>query len=283
MSSNPIFGKAVRRRQIALLSILFVILSFSVFQADARQKRGMDNEAILPQIDVIQVKEASDEALRIASAMRREIEALTRRVTELEKTVTLLSEEISSVSAAKIEEVETRLALLTEAYKELFAHIRTLENERLVTARPAPAAAPAPPSRATFSPATEDLLLSSPEYDLYQSGLRLFNSKKYSESAKVFADYIAKFPQGRYVDNSWYWTGECNYRLNKMKEAIEAYRNVFTTPNSTKADAAQFKIALSHHKLGATGQARTEFRRLIERYPASEFVERSKKYIAELK
>jgi TolA-binding protein len=53
--------------------------------------------------------------------------------------------------------------------------------------------------------------------------------------------------------------------------------------NSAKADAAQFKIALSHQKLGATGQARTELRRLIERYPASEFVERSKKYLEELK
>jgi len=242
----------------------------------------MDNEAVLPQIDVIQVKEASDEALRIASTMRREVEALTLRVAELEKIVTQLSEEISSVSAAKVEEVETRLALLTEAYKELFAHIRVLESERLVTNRKPAAPAPITP-KGTFSPATEDLLLASPEYDLYQSGLRLFNGKNYNGAIKVFTECIAKFPEGRFIDNSWYWIGESNYRLNKMKEAIEAYRSVFTTPNSTKADAAQFKIALSHHKLGANGQARTEFRRLIERYPASEFVERSKKYIAELK
>ncbi|MCL2688748.1 MAG: tetratricopeptide repeat protein [Chitinispirillia bacterium] len=265
----------VRWRQAVVFTICLSVL---VFQAEAR-KRGMDNESILPQIDVIQVKEASDEALRTAAALKREAEALTARVAELEKAVTLLNEEISSVSAAKIEMVETRLALLTEAYKELFAHIRTLENERLVTRRPMEPA----PSRAAFTPATEDLLLSSPEYDLYQSGLRLFNGRNYTEAVKVFNDCIAKFPQGRFVDNSWYWIGESYYRLNKMKEAIEAYRNVFTTPHSSKADAAQFKIALSHHKLGANGQARTEFRRLVERYPASEFVERSKKYIAELK
>jgi len=285
MRLTLIFSKAVRRQRISVLPAVIVLLSLLVFEADARQRRGMDNEAILPQIDVIQVKEASDEALRISSAQRREIEALTARVAELERTVTLLSEEISSVSAAKVEEVEIRIALLTEAYKELIAHIRILENERGRITPPviAPAPAPAAPSNATFSPATEDLLLSSPEYDLYQSGLRLFNSRNYSGAAKVFADYIAKFGQGRFIDNSWYWIGECNYRQGKMKEAIEAYRTVFTIPNSAKADAAQFKIALSHNKLGATGQARTEFRRLIERYPASDFVERSKKYLAELK
>jgi tol-pal system protein YbgF len=250
--------------------------------AQAKKRRGSaESEAILPQIDVIQVKEGADEALRAVRDIKREIEALDAKITRLDNRLLLISEEVSHISAAKIEEVELRLTLLTEAYKDLFVKAQTLEHqvERITMPKPAPA-----PVKATIVPSSaEGLLLASPEYDLYQSGLRLFNGRSYAQAAKVFGECLAKFPEGAYRDNAQYWIGECHYQMSQMEVAIEAYKKVFAYPNSKKADAAQFKIALAHQKLGQTELAKAEFRRVVERYPASDYAERARKYLADLR
>ena len=275
-------------RTVCVLTALVTIIA-SAFPAESasRARRGSaESEAILPQIDVIQVKESADEALRTSRDLKRDNEALSAKVTQLDNRLLLLSEEVANFSYAKVEELETRLALLTEAYKDMYVKIQALEDfvER---SRPKPPPPPPPqkPNNATFSPvaSNDDLLLASPEYDLYQSGLRLFNGRSYDRAAKTFEECLAKFPDGTYKDNAQYWIGECLYQQSKMEAAIEAYKKVFSYPNSAKADAAQFKIALALQKLGQTERAKAEFRRLIERYPASDFVERAKKYVAELR
>ena len=273
------------RALCVLTAILTIAASVAPAAAASKARRGSaESEAILPQIDVIQVKESSDEALRTARDMKRENEALNARIVQLDNRLLLLSEEVANFSYAKVEELETRLALLTEAYKDMYVKIQALEDfvER---SRPKPPPPKPKPNNATFTPAAtaDDMLLASPEYDLYQSGLRLFNGRSYDRAAKVFEECLAKFPDGMYKDNAQYWIGECLYQQTKMEAAIEAYKKVFSYPNSPKADAAQFKIALALQKMGQTERAKAEFRRLIERYPASDFVERSKKYLTELK
>jgi len=274
------------RRAVCVLAAVAVIIASAVPAAAApKARRGSaESEAILPQIDVIQVKESADEALRTARDMKRETETQNAKVTQLDNRLLLLSEEVSGFSYAKVEELEARLALLTEAYKDMYVKIQALEDY-VERSRPKPPPPKPAPSNATFTPAAvvSDPLLASPEYDLYQSGLRLFNGRSYDRSAKVFEELLAKFPDGAYKDNAQYWIGECLYQQTKMDAAIEAYKKVFAYPNSPKADAAQFKIALALQKLGQTERAKAEFRRLIERYPASDFVERAKKYVAELK
>ena len=260
-------------------AIVFAMASVGGAQSKSARRGSAETEAILPQIDVIRVKESSDEALRTANELKRDVAMLTARLTELDNRMLLLSEEVSRVSTAKIEELETRLALLTEAYKDMHIMLQSLENY----VRPAPKPAPKPNTATFTTTASGDLILSSPEYDLYQSGLRLFNNRSYEKAIAMFADCLAKFPEGEYKDRARYWIGECYYQLGSMEKAIEEYKKVFSYQNSTKADAAQFQIALAHQKLGQIERARAEFRRLIERYPASSYVERAKKYLADLK
>jgi len=263
----------------ACLCAVAVLVFALAAGAQSKRRGSAETDAILPQIDVIRVKESSDEALRTANEVKREVARLNAKLVELDNRILLLSEEVSKVSTAKIEELETRLALLTEAYKDMHIMLQSLEAH----VRPAPKPA-AKPNTATFTTtASGDLVLSSPEYDLYQSGLRLFNSRSYEKAITMFADCLAKFPDGEYRDRARYWIGECQYQLGNMEQAIEEYKKVFTYTNSTKADAAQFQIALAHQKLGQTERSRAEFRRLIERYPASSYVERAKKYLADLK
>ena len=271
-------------RAVCLFTAAILVLT----SAAAAQKRrgGAESEAILPQIDVIRVKETADEALRISNELRREVAALTARMTELDNRVLLLSEEVSNVSTAKIEELEVRLALLTEAYKDMYVKLQAFEVQIRLIQRPGtpppPPVSTAPPPSFTVT-SSGDLIISSPEYDLYMSGLRLFNARSYERALAVFVECLAKFPDGEFRDRAQYWIGECYYQMGQMARAIEEYQKVLTHRNSTKADAAQFQIALAYQKLGQSERARAEFRRLIERFPASNFTERARKYLAELR
>jgi len=269
----------MKKRQTALLCATAVLFLVSSCAARTNKRGSAESEAILPQIDVIKVKESADEALRTANDLKRENEALNAKITEFDNRLILLSEEVSNVSTAKIEELETRLALLTEAYKDMFVKLHSLE----IAIRPVPKPTPPPPNRSTFTTTSDGLILASPEYEMFQTGLRLFNNRSYEKSLAMFTDCLAKFPDGEYRDRVQYWIGECNYQLKRMEQAIEAYKKVFAYQNSSKADAAQFQIALAYQKMGQTEKAKAEFRRLVERYPGSSFVERAKKYITELK
>jgi len=268
-------------KAVCLCTAVILLFTSTSAEAQSRSRRGgAESEAILPQIDVIKVKESADEALRTANELKRENAALRAMLTEVDNRLLILSEDVSRVSSAKIEEVETRLALLTEAYKDMYVLLQVIETH----VRPAPPRPTPPPSRAIFTTtASGELIISSPEYDLYMSGLRLFNARSFERAMTMFVDCLAKFPDGEYRDRANFWIGECNYQMGNMAAAIEAYQKVLTYKNSTKADAAQFQIALAHQKMGQTERSRAEFRRLIERYPASAFVERAKQYLADLK
>jgi tol-pal system protein YbgF len=237
------------------------------------------SEAILPEIDVIQVKENSEEALKLAQETKLDADVLNSKVAEIDNKLVGLSEDVSSVSLAKIEEIENRLSLLIEAFKDLQAQVTAIQNA------PAPKyAKPISPAPATFSPSGASSILSnSPEYDSYQNALRAFNGRNYEAALKLFSEMIKQFPQGSYADNCRYWSGECYYALRDFANAIASFKKVFDFKNSSKADAAQLKIGMSYMKMGQAALAKTELKMLIDRYPASEYVSRAKKYLSEIK
>jgi len=261
------------------LTVIGIALCFNNCAGPAKSSKA-SAEAILPEIDVVQVKENSEEALKIAQETKLDADVLNTKVTEIDNKLVALSEDVSSVSLAKIEEIENRLSLLVEAFKDLQAQVVALQNA------PAPRAARAnaPAAPATFSPsAASSLLAASPEYDAYQNSLRVFNSRNYESAAKLFSEVLKQYPQGTYADNCCYWLGECSYAQRDYAGAIASFKKVFGFKNSSKADDAQLKIGMSYMKMGQTALAKTEFKTLIDRYPASEYVSRARKYLSEIK
>jgi tol-pal system protein YbgF len=236
-------------------------------------------EAILPEIDVVQVKENSEEALKISQETKLDVEVINSKLTEIDNKLVTLTEDVSSVSVAKIEEIENRLSLLVEAFKDLQAQVASLQNSPVRPAKPAAAGGPA-----TFSPAAAaGALTSNTEYDAYQNALRVFNARNYEKAMQLFSDIIKQFPAGTYVDNCWYWSGECGYARNDYAKAIANFSKVFETKNSSKADDAQLKVGMCYMKMGQSALAKAEFKKLVERYPASEYVSRAQKYLSEIK
>jgi len=236
-----------------------------------------NNEALLPEIDVVQVKEQSDEALKLAQEAKLDVEVVTNKLTETDNRIILLSEEVSSVSIAKIEELENRLSLLIEAYKDLQAQVTALEAQPRVIVK----SKPKPPP--TFSPSGAAPMLGTTEYDLYQNALRTYNNRAYEKAISMFNDLIKQYPTGDYAGNARYWIGECYYAQGDYASAITSFTHVFDVKNSPKADDAQLKIGLSYLKMGQSAMAKEELTKLIDRYPSSEYVERAKKYLEEIR
>lgn len=236
------------------------------------------NDAILPEIDVVQVKENSEEALTTAREAKRDIEVINSKLAEIDNRLGSLSGDGSSTSLAKIEEIENRLSLLAEAFKDLQAQVVALQN------------APAPRVSARVSqtgPAAASPLPAVPaggsENEAYQNALRVFNGRNYEQAQKLFSDIIKQYPAGNYVDNCWYWSGECSYAMLDWPRAISMFQKVFEFANSSKADDAQLKLGMCYMKTGQGALAKAEFRKLIERYPGSEYVPRAQKYLSEMK
>jgi tol-pal system protein YbgF len=248
--------------------------------AGTAKKQPVTGTAILPEIDVVQVKETSEEALKVAQETKLDIDVAGNKLMEMDNKLTALSEDVSTVSLAKIEEIENRLALLVEAFKDLQAQVTAIRNAPASQAA-ATKSGPLP----TFSPrgATEIILAGSSEYDAYQNALRVFNGRNYEQAQKLFSDIVRQYPQGAYGDNCYYWIGESFYAMRDWASSIAALKKVFEYKNSSKADDAQLKIGMPYLKMGQAALAKTEFKTLVDRYPASEYVGRAQKLIADIK
>lgn len=244
-------------------------------------------DAILPEIDLVQVKENSEEALKLAQEAKRDAEAINSRLAEINNGTGSSSGGGPGIPSAKIEELENRMALLAEALKDLQAQVVALQNA------PAPSRphleqdklrrgrgtqeGTAPSSPLSASPA------GGSENEAYQNALREFNSRNYEQAQKLFSDIIRQYPAGAYTDNCWYWSGECSYALLDWSKAASMFQKVFEFANSPKADDAQLKIGMCYMKMGQGAQAKAEFKKLIDRYPGSEYVPRAQKFMAEIK
>ena len=72
----------------------------------ASMEQGAGSEALLPEIDVVQVKENSEEALRLAQEAKLDIDVINTKLTEIDNKLISFQDDLSSVSPAKIEEIE---------------------------------------------------------------------------------------------------------------------------------------------------------------------------------
>ena len=83
--------------------------------------------AVLPEIDVVQVKEHANEALRLAQEAKLDVQVMNTKFAEIDNRLILLSEDIAAVSAARLEEIENRLSLLVEAFRDLKVQVDAID------------------------------------------------------------------------------------------------------------------------------------------------------------
>ena len=111
---------------------------------------------------------------------------------------------------------------------------------------------------------------------LYPHALALFRSKVYAEAERIFQSVLAGGGDPSLRDNCMYWIGECKFALKEYDGAIGYFQKVLPFEKSEKKDESQLMIARSYAKMGKKEQAKIEYQKLIDGFPASPFLEQAK-------
>ncbi|HSQ41102.1 MAG TPA: tetratricopeptide repeat protein [Fibrobacteraceae bacterium] len=244
----------------------FSVLSLLLLSCAPNQP-ARNRDAMLPEVDVLQLKENGDVALKLAQQCKAELDNLNVRVTELERTVSQLNSTVQSLPLAQMEEMQGELAVLRE---ELVLLQKSMEERS--TAVP------------TFNPNVKKKTpeVESPAPAEYRSGLAAFEKKSYTEAIRHFDLVEVQSSESPWADDAWFWTGESYLALGDYNRAVSAYQKVFTFTGTDKADDAQFKIAYCFVKMGDRSRAVAEYQKVEVLFPESEYVIKAKAELQKL-
>ncbi len=120
--------------------------------------------------------------------------------------------------------------------------------------------------------------------NLYDSGLRAFDNRRYQDAVKIFTEFASAFPQNKLTSNAWFWKGESNYALKDYGAAVLAYQEVLEKfPGSAKYQSSMLKQGMSFYYAGKKDAARFRLDELIKKYPNSPEAGRAKKFLEDNK
>lgn len=168
---------------------------------------------------------------------------------------------------AEIATMQSKMSRLEQDNRNLTAQVADLETRLAEASKPSPAPAPRPMGDAMSE---------------YERGLSLHRERNYQEAIAVFMGLLNTEPPENLESNCHYWTGECYYAMREYNEGLPHFEKVLEYPRTTKRDDAQLMIANCYKRLGDKARAKQEYQTLVDKYPASQYVQRAKGELAKL-
>ena len=181
-------------------------------------------------------------------------------------TGTQLSTQIQSLNDS-VDELKTRIANVNTQLQAMQSQMQNVNSMPAQPAGGAPAQSQGPGGQAamTLAPAQPQ---APPVEQIYQGGLRDYNSAKYAIATSEFSDVIHYYPQDPLAGNAQYYLGEIAYRQGKFQAAVKNYDAVLEQyAGNAKAPAAQLRKGQSLIEVGQKDAGVRELRALIQRYP----------------
>jgi tol-pal system protein YbgF len=114
------------------------------------------------------------------------------------------------------------------------------------------------------------------EVRAYESAINAAKNKNYRDAIGELQTLLNTGIKDDYADNCHYWMGECSFQLKDFSQAIQHFQLVQGYKFSEKRDDAQLMIAQSYERLGDKQKARTEYQKLVDMYPTSEYAKRAR-------
>jgi tol-pal system protein YbgF len=113
---------------------------------------------------------------------------------------------------------------------------------------------------------------------LYDRVMEEFKHRDYEAALAGLRLFIELHRQSPLAANAQYWIGECQYRLGRYKDALNAFYSVVSYyPLSPKLAASTLKIGQTYSRLGDHEKARLMFDRVVDQYPDSAEAELARK------
>lgn len=185
-------------------------------------------------------------------AARKKLDALSSENSQLKQQLNRLEQENRNL-IAKTAQLET-----------------LLEEERSKEKSPTVNVVPPPPKEIITSVDIE-----------YQAALSLYKQRKYSEAAKKLQSILNARVSDELADNCHYWLGESYFGMKDYRNAISSFEKVFNYKVSEKKDDAAIMIANCYWEMGNKKEAIKEYKKFLEKFPASPYVKRAKARISE--
>ena len=134
-----------------------------------------------------------------------------------------------------------------------------------------PEAAPAPVAEGSMDVAA-----------VYARSREQHKERRFDEAVAGFSEILERAPDSDLADNARYWIGEARYLQRRFRQALAEFTKVHAYPYTEKADDAQLMIARSYLALGESDQAMAAFRKLLQNYPGSEYVDEAREELRKL-
>ncbi|HST28156.1 MAG TPA: tol-pal system protein YbgF [Rudaea sp.] len=143
---------------------------------------------------------------------------------------------------------------------------------------PAAAAAPvastlgstqAPMQADASAPAAAPVSAQDPK-SAYDAAFGALKDGRYAESARLFQQFIAQFPNDELTPNAYYWLGESYYVTQNYPVSLDTFRKLLAQyPNSQKAPDALLKVGYCQYEMKQWDQAQATLNQVLQQYPNS--------------
>lgn len=236
---------------------------------------------------------SDDEVVKRLADMQQQLNAVTARLSELEKQpqasslLTLQSqidtlkaevERLRGQSEVQAHDVETTQKRQTDLYQDLDTRLRNMVRTDTAAAA---AVASTPSTTPGVATKTETKIDSGTEEHSYQAALALFKQGDYAGASTGFKRFLKTYPKSNMAASAQYWIGNAYFSTKDFKNALSAQQKLVSTyPNSPKVPDALLNISSAQIELGDMDGARKTLETIVAKYGATSAAELAKKRLA---
>ena len=273
------------RKIVASLSTFFVFILFCSAPAHAVNKEMVQLQTQVQQLqDALQhLQETQDQQL---SVLQHVVSQMSDSLGKISGTVSTLQQQVQAQNESgggKIEQVSTqmqgindsvdalrtRIDKLTAEVQAVQSQLQNITTQSAVQQQGGQPGQSGQPAGDQGQPQQQQQQPQAPPVnDLYQGGLRDYNSARYDLAAGEFSDVLKYYPQDDLAGNAQFYIGEIAYRQGKYPDAIKAYGVVLQQfTGNPKAPAAALRKGEAELSLDQRDNGIRDLRGLIARYP----------------
>lgn len=236
--------------------------------------------------DMLQrLQQSNDERMGVLQHL---VEQSADNMNRMSQTLTSLQQQVQEQSAGgnkvdqlsgqmqsmndSIDELKSRIARLDKTMQDIQAQLQNVNTQQAGGAQvaqqngaPGGQQGPGGTDANAAAPAQPP---APPVDQLYQGGLRDYNSAKYDVAAGEFGDVLKYYPQDNLAGNAQFYLGEIAYRQGDYKTAIQNYDTVLEQfAGNPKVPAAQLRKGEAELATNQRDAGIRDLRNLIQRYP----------------
>lgn len=124
----------------------------------------------------------------------------------------------------------------------------------------------AAPTQTKLQNTRKDNFLS--DQDAYESAYKLITQNNYQGALAAMQSYLKQFPNGRYISNAHYWSGEIYLTQNNDRMAATEFETVVNQyPRSNKISDAMLKLGFIYYDNGQLNKSKVQLEQVMKKYP----------------